>query len=75
MVKFMRALAAGFMGAALGAVVVVSSAQAGPWEFAGAYSTDADCQEAGQDGMAAGEWPEYQCVLFEGLHDLYVQIA
>jgi hypothetical protein len=73
--KFLRVVAAGFVGAALGVVGVVSSAQAGPWEFAGAYSTDAECQEAGQNGMAAGEWPEYQCALFEGLHDLYVRIA
>jgi hypothetical protein len=73
--KFLRVLAAGFIGGALGVVGVVSSAQAGPWEFAGAYATEAECQEAGHIGVAAGEWPEYQCTLFEGLHDLYVRIA
>jgi hypothetical protein len=71
--KFIRVLGAGVFGAALGVLGVVSSAQAAPWEFAGAYSTDAECQEAGRLGVVAGEWPEFQCVVFEGLHDLYVR--
>jgi hypothetical protein len=71
--KLWRVLVAGFVGGALGVLGVVSSAQAAPWEFAGAFSTEVECQAAGHNGAAAGEWPEFQCVVFEGLHDLYVR--
>ncbi|MBX6752005.1 MAG: hypothetical protein IRY85_20485 [Micromonosporaceae bacterium] len=64
-------LAAGVVGTALAVAIAASAAHASPWEFAGAYATDA--QEAGQSGVAAGEWHDFQCVLFEGLHDLYVR--
>jgi hypothetical protein len=69
----LRVLAAGLVGGTLAVIGAVAPAQASPWEFAGAYPTDAACHDAGESGVATGEWPEYQCVLFEGLHDLYVR--
>jgi hypothetical protein len=72
----MKRLTMAFAATAIGVVMLfgaASPAQASPWEFAGAYQTDAECVSAGQQGLATGEWQDYGCVLFEGLHDLYVR--
>jgi hypothetical protein len=61
----------------IGVVTALSAAapaQASPWEFAGAYPTEAECVSAGDQGLATGEWQDYQCALFEGVHDLYVRV-
>jgi hypothetical protein len=50
-----------------------SAAHASPWEFAGAYQSDAECVSAGEQGLTLGEWQDYVCILFEGQHDLYVR--
>lgn len=55
------------------ATVPAVAAQASPWEFAGSYATDAECQAAGQAGVSDGSWSDYVCALFEGVHDLYVR--
>ncbi|WP_157748217.1 hypothetical protein [Micromonospora echinaurantiaca] len=70
--KLSEVLATGIAGVVL-SIGFASEAQASPWEFAGAYSTDAECQAAGQHGMATGKWQDYQCALFEGVYDLYVR--
>jgi hypothetical protein len=50
-----------------------SAAEASPWEFAGSYPTQPECNSAGDSGAAAGTWEAYRCTLFEGQYDLYVR--
>lgn len=46
-----------------------SVANAGPWEFAGSYPSEQECEAAGAESAAEA----YKCILFEGVYDLYVR--
>jgi len=63
------------VAAMVGALIAgdAAAAQASPWEFAGSYPTQSECTDAGDNGVTAGSWEAYKCILFEGLFDLYVR--